>query len=322
MTEMPVVPGTRAPTASVWAAQPPSAMTEMCVPMTRVLRKRAVYLRPIRRRAVMAMNAPLGMSVQVPTAFQGLCLSIAATMNSAPRIAVTRWMAAFRLPMTSPAMMGVFVHSEIPVVAVPASGWEPWPVTIAMSVPDSCDPVNGCTYLNQAVACENGNNCTENDYCQAGSARRAPMCAVVKPMRTVPEKRMETCATGLSFATKVVPYSCQVAAETIVTCDDSSDTSCMGNLCDPGTGTCAMGNVNEGGACEDGDLCSLNDTCASGTCAGGALKSCDDGNVCTDDSCVEGVCVFTANDVACDDGNACTRGCLSGRSVFGCPCYL
>lgn len=43
--------------------------------------------------------------------------------------------------------------------------------------------------------------------------------------------------------------------------------------------------------------------------------SCDDGNVCTNDTCVEGKCVHENNAATCDDGNACTwdEHCSDGK---------
>jgi len=64
-----------------------------------------------------------------------------------------------------------------------------------------------------------------------------------------------------------------------------------------------------------------NGKCATVTCAcipicnppacgddgcGGSCGTCDDSNVCTDDACVAGVCVFTNNTLPCNDGNFCT----------------
>ncbi len=58
-------------------------------------------------------------------------------------------------------------------------------------------------------------------------------------------------------------------------------------LCRP-TGGC----VNDGDACDDGFVCTQDDTCSGGVCVG-ADVSCDDGLACTTDSCAEamGGCV-------------------------------
>ncbi len=59
--------------------------------------------------------------------------------------------------------------------------------------------------------------------------------------------------------------------------------------------------------CDDGNPCTLGDTCASdcGSCVGGEQRDCDDGNGCTVDTCDPQLgCVHAP--VNCDDGNACT----------------
>ncbi|MSQ84599.1 MAG: hypothetical protein EXR77_17255 [Myxococcales bacterium] len=106
--------------------------------------------------------------------------------------------------------------------------------------------------------------------------------------------------------------------------------------------------------CEDGNLCTLNDTCNQDSCQGGATKACaqenpclyascvaasgkcvgapladgavcDDGNSCTPkDACKAGACLGTGN--ACDDGDACTTdGCAGGgcqHTPYTGPCDL
>jgi len=87
-------------------------------------------------------------------------------------------------------------------------------------------------------------------------------------------------------------------------CDD--DNICTDDSCDPGLGCVHEGNQ---GLCEDGNLCTIGDTCVEGKCTAGWQVGCNDGNVCTDDSCdpVTG-CVYEMNTAACNDGNACSTG--------------
>ncbi len=76
------------------------------------------------------------------------------------------------------------------------------------------------------------------------------------------------------------------------------------------TGSCDGGNcvfaVAEGKGCDDGDLCTAQDSCgADGVCSGTPLI-CDDSDACTTDSCVteSGQCANV--EVSCDDSNVCT----------------
>ena len=81
---------------------------------------------------------------------------------------------------------------------------------------------------------------------------------------------------------------------TIIPCAQDSDCkvpypsneTCVRARCDTetGTGRCVVVAVEEGEACNDGDLCTHNLTCTDGKCVGDAI-SCDDDQLCTEDSC-------------------------------------
>jgi hypothetical protein len=71
----------------------------------------------------------------------------------------------------------------------------------------------------------------------------------------------------------------------------------------------------DGLPCNDGDICTVGETCQGGVCGAGDTLTCQDGNPCTDDSCEPlGGCTFTNNAAACDDGDPCTSGdvCAGG----------
>lgn len=70
----------------------------------------------------------------------------------------------------------------------------------------------------------------------------------------------------------------------------------------------------------DANICVSNAQLANGT-------SCDDGNVCTDDQCINGICVGAQ--ISCDDGEQCTEdlchplvGCINLATVEGPDCPL
>ncbi|MBT3180877.1 MAG: hypothetical protein HN337_00040, partial [Deltaproteobacteria bacterium] len=50
-------------------------------------------------------------------------------------------------------------------------------------------------------------------------------------------------------------------------------------------GKCSHPSTKDGLSCNDGDLCTVQDSCFNGTCQGGAQRACDDGNSCTIDAC-------------------------------------
>jgi hypothetical protein len=85
--------------------------------------------------------------------------------------------------------------------------------------------------------------------------------------------------------------------------------------------------VAVGGACDDGQACTVADHCSEGACVGQPI-TCDDGVDCTVDSCdaVLG-CVFLPRQEACEDGNPCTAntcapgvGCTTATAPNGTLC--
>jgi hypothetical protein len=92
-----------------------------------------------------------------------------------------------------------------------------------------------------------------------------------------------------------------------------------GEYCDPASG-CDHG----------GDPCPVGQTCYEGppgTCGCGTDDDCNDGVGCTDDTCVSGNCVYTANDANCPDDSWFCSGAESCDAVLDCvssgdPCAV
>lgn len=75
---------------------------------------------------------------------------------------------------------------------------------------------------------------------------------------------------------------------TAVACDDNN--GCTDDACDPTVGCTHKANA---ATCDDGNVCTLNDSCAYGACTG-KTKPCLDGDPCTTDTCDPQMgCVFT-----------------------------
>jgi hypothetical protein len=94
--------------------------------------------------------------------------------------------------------------------------------------------------------------------------------------------------------------------------------SCNNSLCV--AGTCVLEPVPQGFLCDDGDVCTVDESCdGAGSCVGGSALDCDDGDPYTSDSCdpVSG-CQYTPvpDGTACDDGDLCTHN----DQVFGGVC--
>lgn len=86
-------------------------------------------------------------------------------------------------------------------------------------------------------------------------------------------------------------------------CDDNNP--CTDDFCDTaGVGCFYLTNV---GPCEDGNACTILDSCSAGECIPGDQTDCDDGNPCSVDSCDPLVgCINLGDATLCDDKDPCT----------------
>ncbi|GEM_PF-2063713 len=164
----------------------------------------------------------------------------------------------------------------------------------------ACKP-DGSGY-NKAVPCVDNKLCTD-DSCNSKSG------CVYAP-NTAGCDDNDKCTTS----DKCSGGSCKPGGK--LNCDDNN--TCTSDSCSPASG-CKHANLTS--ACNDGDKCTLEDTCSGGKCVGGAAKECGDGNVCTDDQCDKnsGACKYPHNTAACDDGDGCTSGdkCSAGACKSG-----
>ncbi len=179
---------------------------------------------------------------------------------------------------------------------------------------DVCD-VFGCDHgpKTGAGGCDDGDKCTSGDKCVDG------VCAGVKI--TCDDQNpctVDTCSKSGGCANQVdntlkcddgdpcstgdICTNGQCAGKAL-NCDDKN--SCTIDVCD-GKGGC-NNLVIDGKDCDDGNACTVQDTCKSNQCVG-VTKSCDDLNPCTEDSCKNGTCGYLVSiGKTCDDGNACTK---------------
>ncbi|MCA9523537.1 MAG: hypothetical protein KC609_21325 [Myxococcales bacterium] len=206
---------------------------------------------------------------------------------------------------------------------------------------DSCDSKVGCIHEAIAGTCETANKCVAIGVCKDGACDLSPSktCAssddcgakeLCYKGECVPLKNCDDgnsctedlCEPSIGCYTQLVQDACCTGS--VNACDDKN--ACTTDTCIPGNPgedpTCT--HENNTASCDDGDPCTVNDTCANGVCKG-TPKDCDDKNPCTDDSCVAGNCVHTARTGTCDDGRACSTNdkCVSGKCVgdeTGCQC--
>ena len=223
---------------------------------------------------------------------------------------------------------------------------------------DFCDAALGgvCVFEPNSVACDDFDNCTLNDTCVNGTCVGIPvicddgnLCTddfcdaalggvcVFEPNSVACDDfdnctLNDTCVNGTCVGIPVI-------------CDDGN--LCTDDFCDAALGGECVFEPNSV-ACDDFDICTLNDTCVNGTC-GGVPVICEDGLLCTsdfcngsglcdaipvvcdvpegfDEGCVEsfcnevvGGCGFIAlpDNTTCDDGNNCTFNstCLGGFCI-------
>jgi hypothetical protein len=103
---------------------------------------------------------------------------------------------------------------------------------------------------------------------------------------------------------------------------------CMIGSCDELAQTCVAVPGNNGASCDDGNLCTLNETCLAGVCGDGMPGNnglaCDDGNGCTSGTtCAGGACTNAMGEILqCINGDACCpAGCVDGTDSDCVVCY-
>lgn len=143
-------------------------------------------------------------------------------------------------------------------------------------------------------------------YCDVASG----MCAVGDRDEGTPCDDGEVCTVG-DFCQA---GACQSGSAD--SCDDEN--ACTFDSCELGVG-CIHDPLD--GFCDDGDLCTVKDTCLDGVCTGTEPLDCGDGDPCTQDSCEPGSgCVHQAFEGPCDDEDLCTDGDVcAGGECHGTP---
>ena len=113
-----------------------------------------------------------------------------------------------------------------------------------------------------------------------------------------------------------------LAGEPVV-CPDSGD-QCQVAQCDEAARACGNIAAIDGSACNDGNLCTINDSCQAGSCSAGLQLDCSGQS----DSCNDGVCDPSSGACiaqparegsSCEDGLFCTVGdtCSAGSCLGG-----
>jgi len=188
---------------------------------------------------------------------------------------------------------------------------------------DACDAASGCSNVNYAADCLDGDACTVADICSDGVC----MAGVVTDCADNSDCTADVCDSteGCGHLPINVPCSDGSICTTMDTCVGSvcvgstpalcsDENPCTDDKCDPLDGCSHPPNSLP---CQDDDACTSDDACKDATCQGGPPTLCDDNNTCTADSCYTiGGCVHLALDVTCSDSDACTTSdACSAESV-------
>jgi hypothetical protein len=134
---------------------------------------------------------------------------------------------------------------------------------------DACKESDGqtaCTHTPlTGDACDDGNLCTLLDACAEGhclGTGGACECADDADCSAFEDGNLcngtLTCKSG----------ACTVAPASVIQCDNPFDPPCLHTACEPATGLCRTDPLEDGVACDDGNPCTLQDACLSGTCRG------------------------------------------------------
>ncbi len=160
---------------------------------------------------------------------------------------------------------------------------------------DSCHPVNGCVFVANDAPCDDGDACTTGDHCAGGWCKPDAFvqCDDGNPCTS------SSCAPGVGCVSTLIDGPCddgdactvgdacvggQCVGGKPLLCDDSNP--CTNDSCDPQQGCQFQANQ---APCNDGDVCTVDDTCSGGECSG--LSCSDLGQSCGPVGCIPPVAV-------------------------------
>jgi cysteine-rich repeat protein len=188
---------------------------------------------------------------------------------------------------------------------------------------DNCDALGGCEYTYNTASCDDSDPCTVADSCKKGVCAGVDVsCDCQVTADCGPLEDGDVCNGTLVCDTESVPHKCILDPASIVACPKPAGigAECLVAVCDPKSGDCGVAPANEGGACNDGNACTVQENCVNAVCGGGTAKNCTDDNPCTADWCDPAIgCQHDDNQEPCSDGNSCTVGdqCAGAQCVPG-----
>ena len=177
---------------------------------------------------------------------------------------------------------------------------------------EECVPKTACTGdkscvsvcavdLGYCVTCNVNDDCDVKHFCGADHACHADVC---QSLACLGAQLLACKPDGSGYTQK--------------SCDDAN--VCTQDGCDAVKGCLNPATTATATACEDGNACTVGDSCAKDVCTAGAVKKCDDGNPCTIDTCeaktgckfanAEADVVCGVNASKCDGNGVCIYNCV------------
>lgn len=183
--------------------------------------------------------------------------------------------------------------------------------------------VNGtCSHVNRSGECNDNNACTWASYCVNGvcdgSGYTVSCASDSNPCTDDICDPISGCSHPFNTNSCNDENGCTlndrcILGECIGELKDCNDGNpCTHDSCQFGSGLCI--NSQHFGPCDDGNACTVSDSCATGECKGVA-RNCNDNNPCTDDSCDPAIgCLNVPNTNSCNDNDSCTLNdmCVAG----------
>ena len=176
-----------------------------------------------------------------------------------------------------------------------------------------CDGAGRCVACLSAADCQAPANPCLEATCVAGSCGAGPRPEGAECDDGNACTLLDTCQSGACAGSD--PVLCLALDQCHVV-----------GICDPATGACSEPAKADGSACNDGDACTLTDSCQSGVCEGVTPVVCTAGDPCHEPGTCDpttGVCSAPerADGAACDDGNPCTQtdSCRAGACEGSSP---
>lgn len=167
---------------------------------------------------------------------------------------------------------------------------------------------NFCHGEEDGTPCDDGNSCTDDDRCGLGICEGRPL------------EDGAACEDGTLCTVEDQCFAGQCQGTELV-CPASLDGACTVGVCLAESGECVAEPANDGGACDDGSLCTADDLCDAGKCEGTTVECLDPLEPCITGACNpdSGECQFepVPEGGECDDENLCTQSdmCIDGQCL-------